>query len=64
VVISDQADALALAQTPIRLPAGIPEWLSPLAAIIPGQLFSYALTRVKGFSTEAPRSLSKVTETY
>ncbi len=64
VVISDQADALALAQSPMPLPAGIPEWLSPLAAIIPGQIFAYALTRVKGYSTEAPRSLSKVTETH
>jgi glucosamine--fructose-6-phosphate aminotransferase (isomerizing) len=64
VVISDQAEALALAQSPMPLPAGIPEWLSPLAAIIPGQLFAYALTRVKGYSTEAPRNLSKVTETH
>jgi glucosamine--fructose-6-phosphate aminotransferase (isomerizing) len=63
VVISDQAEALALAQSPMPLPAGIPEWLSPLVAIIPGQLFAYALTRVKGYSTETPRRLHKVTET-
>jgi len=64
VVISDRPDALALAQTPMQLPADIPEWLSPLVAIIPGQLFAYTLTRVKGHSTEAPRSIRKVTETH
>lgn len=63
VVISDQAEALQLAQSPMALPAGIPEWLSPLVTIVPGQLFAHALTRAKGYSTEAPRSLRKVTET-
>jgi len=32
-------------------------------AIVPAQIFAYALTRVKGYSTEAPRSIRKVTET-
>lgn len=64
VVISDQPQALQLAQSPMSLPPGIPEWLSPLIAIIPAQLFSYALTRVKGWNTEAPRSIRKVTETH
>lgn len=64
VVISDSQEALALAQSPIQLPAGIPEWLSPLIAIIPAQLFSYHLTRARGFDTEAPRTIRKVTETH
>ena len=63
VAISDAAEVLSLAQTPIPLPAGIPEWISPLVAIIPGQLFAYHLTRARGYSTEAPRSIHKVTET-
>lgn len=63
VVISDQADALTLAQSPISLPAGIPEWLSPIVSIVPAQLFAYHLTRVKGFDTEAPRSIRKITRT-
>jgi glucosamine--fructose-6-phosphate aminotransferase (isomerizing) len=62
-VISDRNDALAMAQAPIPLPAGIPEWLSPIVSIIPGQLFSYHLTRHRGLSTEAPRTIHKVTET-
>jgi len=64
LVISDQAKALEIAQTPVKLPSGIPEWLSPLIAIILTQLFSYHLTQTKGFNTETPRFLQKVTETH
>jgi glutamine---fructose-6-phosphate transaminase (isomerizing) len=63
LVISDQLEALELAQSSIKLPTGIPEWVSPLLTIIPAQLFSYHLTQAKGYNTEAPRSISKVTET-
>lgn len=63
-VISDQDEALALAQSPARLPAQIPEWLSPLVAIIPGQLLAYHLTRAKGFNVEQPRQIQKVVETH
>lgn len=63
LVISDHPDALALATDPIPLPAGIPEWLTPLVSIVAAQLFCYHLTRVKGFDTESPRSLRKVTLT-
>lgn len=64
VVISDHDEALALAQSPIRLPAQIPEWLTPLVSIIPAQLFACHLTNVKGYDTETPRSITKVTETH
>jgi glutamine---fructose-6-phosphate transaminase (isomerizing) len=64
VVISDDERALALAQSAIRLPTGIPEWLTPLVAIVAGQLFACHLTRAKGYDTESPRTISKVTETH
>ncbi len=64
LVVSDRPEALELAQSPLALPAGMPEWLSPLAAIIPAQLFAYHLTRVKGYDTEKPRQIHKVTETH
>ena len=63
VAISDSKQALALAQSPIPLPPGIPEWLTPLVSIIPAQLFSYHLAQVKGYDTESPRSILKVTKT-
>lgn len=63
VVISNDKKALALAQIPLTIPADVPEWLSPLVGILPAQLFAHHLTRAKGFDTEKPRSIRKVTET-
>ncbi len=45
LVLSNEERALALAQTPLRLPRDLPEWLSPLVSIVPAQLFCYHLTR-------------------
>jgi glucosamine--fructose-6-phosphate aminotransferase (isomerizing) len=62
-VISDQQKALGLGNTALRLPKDIPEWVSPIVSIEPAQLFCYHLTQAKGFDTESPRSLRKVTKT-
>ena len=63
VVISNDKRALALAQTPNAIPNDVPEWLTPLVNILPAQLFAYHLTVAKGYNTEQPRSIRKVTET-
>ena len=63
LVLSNEAAALDLAKTPLRLPTEMPEWLSPLVSIVPAQLFCYHLTRAKGYDTENPRQLKKVTRT-
>jgi len=63
LVVSNAKKALSLAQVPFTIPAEIPEWLTPLVSILPAQLLAYHLTRAKGYSTEAPRSIHKVTET-
>lgn len=63
VVISDDPELLSWAQVPLPLPSGVPEWLSPLVAIVGAQLFTYHLTLAKGYDTERPRGLHKVTET-
>jgi glutamine---fructose-6-phosphate transaminase (isomerizing) len=47
----------------IRLPVCIDEMLTPLVAIVAGQLFAYHLARVKGRDPDAPRGLRKVTVT-
>ncbi len=62
-IISDNQNLLQIADCPLPLPEGIPEWLSPLAAIIPAQLFSYHLTLIKGIDPDTPRGLTKVTLT-
>jgi glucosamine 6-phosphate synthetase-like amidotransferase/phosphosugar isomerase protein len=41
----------------------VPEWLSPLAGIVPAQLFAYHLTLTKDYDENRSRSISKVTET-
>ena len=64
VAITDEARALALASTPIALPPDVPEWLSPIVAIVPAQLFALHLARVRGYDVEAPRGLTKVTRTW
>lgn len=63
VVISDDMRPLSLAQSPVPLPSGMPEWLSPIVAILPAQLFVYHLARSKGLDPEKPRTIGKVTET-
>ncbi|MBI4865135.1 MAG: SIS domain-containing protein [Candidatus Riflebacteria bacterium] len=64
LVVSDSDEALGLARTPLRLPAGVPEWLAPIPAIVPCQLLALSLARVKGLDPDRPRGLSKVTLTY
>jgi glutamine---fructose-6-phosphate transaminase (isomerizing) len=63
LAISNRSEALDLAHTPVTIPAELPEWLSPIVAIVAGQLFCYHLTRAKGLDTESPRGLRKVTLT-
>jgi len=63
VVISDDQALLEQAHLALPLPGGLPEWLSPLVAVIPGQLFGLALAQAKGFDPDQPAGLKKVTET-
>jgi glucosamine--fructose-6-phosphate aminotransferase (isomerizing) len=63
VVISNVPSSLALAAAPIPIPADMPEWLSPIAAIVPGQLLAFHLSRLRGFDPDQPRGLKKVTKT-
>jgi len=62
-LISDNQTLLELADCPIPIPIGIPEWLTPIIGILPAQLFSYHLTLIKGINPDAPRGLTKVTRT-
>ncbi|GAA4637205.1 SIS domain-containing protein [Actinoallomurus vinaceus] len=41
----------------------LPEWVSPLALIVPGQLLTEALARGLGIDPDVPRGLDKVTQT-
>jgi glucosamine--fructose-6-phosphate aminotransferase (isomerizing) len=63
LVISDHGPALDKGRVALPLPAGVPEWLSPLVSIIPGQLFAMNLAAAKDFHPDRPRNIQKVTET-
>lgn len=41
----------------------LPELLSPIVAVVPGQLLAFHAARARGLDPDAPRGLSKVTET-
>ena len=63
LVISEATQALSLANTILPLSAPVPEWLSPVTAIIPGQLLALHLALAKGLNPDVPRGLHKVTRT-
>lgn len=63
IMISDCETSLAKAQCAMPLPSSVPEWLSPIVSILPGQLFAMNLASTRGFSVDQPRGLNKVTET-
>lgn len=63
VVMSDSPEFQHPDDAWIPIPAGLPEWLSPCAAIVPGQLLAYYLAQVRGLDPDRPRTLNKVTLT-
>ncbi len=63
IAISDRVDILERAQVAVRLPQGIPEWVSPIVAIAPGQQWARFFALAKGLDPDQPRGLSKVTLT-
>jgi glucosamine--fructose-6-phosphate aminotransferase (isomerizing) len=63
IVVSDEEEALAMGRVALPLPPGIPEPLSPLVSIVPGQLFAMHLAYARDYDVDHPRGLHKVTET-
>ena len=57
VIGDDRSAALPL------LP-GVPEWLSPLTAVVPGQLLAKRIAELRGVDIDRPGGLSKVTLTH
>ena len=63
LVISNDSAALDLAQYAMPIPEAVPEWLSPICAVIPGQIFAMNLALAKGHTVDKPEGLQKVTIT-
>jgi glucosamine--fructose-6-phosphate aminotransferase (isomerizing) len=63
LVLSDLPALRSLGRWSIPLSSGLPEWLAPIASIVPAQRFAVALARAKGLDPERPRHITKVTRT-
>lgn len=63
LVISNDTAALSFATRSLNFPQSIPEWLSPVVAVLPGQLFAMRLAIEKGHKVDEPRGITKVTVT-
>jgi glutamine---fructose-6-phosphate transaminase (isomerizing) len=63
LVVSDVEGLLARARTRLPLIRGVPEWLSPMTAVVPGQVTALRLARLRGVDVDRPHGLSKVTLT-
>ncbi len=61
--ISDDRAFLSEARIPLQLPVFVPEWLSPITSIIPGQMLAMYLAHARDYDVDAPRAIRKVTET-
>ncbi len=63
IAISDDEALLAAADTPLPLVRTVPEWLSPLLTVIPGQVAALRLATLRGGDVDRPAGLTKVTLT-
>jgi glucosamine--fructose-6-phosphate aminotransferase (isomerizing) len=63
VVITDEANRSVVASRVIRIPAKLPEILTPIPYIVPAQLLAACLATEKGLDPDKPRTLNKITRT-
>lgn len=64
VVLGDDPSLRRPTDAWLPVPGGLPEWLTPLVAIVPGQLLAFHLTLARGRDPDHPRTIRKVTLTH
>ena len=62
-VIANDDELLSLAHFALPIPEPVPDWLSPIVSVIPGQMLAWTLARVRSLPLDRPRGLKKVTIT-
>jgi len=62
-VVADPRTPVPGSATTLRVPLAVPEELTPLVAVLPGQLLALHLSLARGLDPDSPRGLSKVTRT-
>jgi glucosamine--fructose-6-phosphate aminotransferase (isomerizing) len=63
LAVSDVEELLRQARTRLPLVPGVPEWLSPLTAVVPGQVVALRLAQARRRDVDSPPGLRKVTLT-
>jgi len=63
LAIGNTGEVLDATVEPLPIAPAVPEWLSPVPAVVPGQLLAMGLAAAKGYDPDRPRGLSKVTIT-
>jgi glutamine---fructose-6-phosphate transaminase (isomerizing) len=63
IAISDDAEFLEQAEVAFALVPGVPEWLSPLLTVVPGQAAAVRLATLRGVDVDSPVGLTKITLT-
>jgi len=64
VVLGDDPSLRHPTDAWLPVPGRLPEWLTPLVAIVPGQLLAFHLTLARGRDPDHPRTIRKVTLTH
>jgi glutamine---fructose-6-phosphate transaminase (isomerizing) len=63
IAVSDDPGLCSTATAALPLVPGVPEWLSPLVAVVPGQLAAMRLAMLRGVDVDNPLGLQKITLT-
>lgn len=63
LLISNEPKLAEGAELSFSYPAAVPDWLSPLLAVLPGQVLAYRLAQARGLDPDHPRLDRKVTRT-
>jgi glutamine---fructose-6-phosphate transaminase (isomerizing) len=63
IAISDDREFLSRADVAFPLVRRVPEWLSPLLTVVPGQVAAVSLARARGANVDSPVGLTKITLT-
>jgi glucosamine--fructose-6-phosphate aminotransferase (isomerizing) len=63
IAISDDPEFLSSAEVAFPLVPDVPEWLSPLLTVVPGQVAAVRLATVRGADVDSPAGLTKITLT-
>src|SRR2546423_1455058 len=63
IAISDDERFLAESETALPLVPGVPEWLTPLLTVVPGQVAAVRLATLRDANVDSPVGLTKITLT-